>query len=97
MHPDGSYAGEYGSRNTYHFYPHGFELLAPHFPTAGRIAETYLHRALPERRRYYNDDNRMCAHYVYDWVQAWKDYAPVRHGQLDEHRKPFTRWFPNAK
>ena len=30
MHPDGSYGGEYGSRNTYHFYPHGFELLAPH-------------------------------------------------------------------
>src|SRR5690606_38816730 len=28
LHPDGSYAGEYGSRNTYHFYPHGFELLA---------------------------------------------------------------------
>ena len=97
MHPDGSYAGEYGSRNTYHFYPHGFELLAPHFPTAGRIAETYLHRALPERRRYYNDDNRMCAHYVYDWVQAWKDYAPTRHGLLDQHRPAFTKWFPNAK
>ena len=31
MHPDGSYGGEYGSRNTYHFYPHGFELMTPYF------------------------------------------------------------------
>ena len=72
MHPDGSYAGEYGSRNTYHFYPHGFEVLAPHSKTAARIAQTYLTRSLPERRRYFNDDNRMCAHYVYDWFSSWQ-------------------------
>lgn len=97
MHPDGSYAGEYGSRNTYHFYPHGFEVLAPRFPTAGRIAETYLRRAMPERRRYYNDDNRMSAHYVYDWMQAWLDYHPERPGLLEEGREPFERWLPDAR
>lgn len=97
MHPDGSYAGEYGSRNTYHFYPHGFEVMAPFTPTAARIADTYLHRSLPERRRYFNDDNRMCAHYVYDWMQSWRDYHPERHGLLEEHRGPFERWFDDAK
>jgi hypothetical protein len=98
MHPDGSYAGEYGSRNTYHFYPHGFEVFADRFPLAGRIAQTYLQRALPERRRYYNDDNRMCAHYVYDWMQSWLDWqGQARDGLLEEHRGPFTKWFPNAK
>lgn len=97
MHPDGSYAGEYGSRNTYHFYPHGFEVMAQFSPTAGRIADTYLHRSLPERRRYFNDDNRMCAHYVYDWMQSWRDYHPEREGTLEEHRGPFTRWFDDAK
>jgi hypothetical protein len=98
MHPDGSYAGEYGSRNTYHFYPHGFEVFADRFPLAGRIAQTYLQRGLPERRRYYNDDNRMCAHYVYDWMQAWLDHrADARDGTLEQHRGPFTKWFPNAK
>jgi hypothetical protein len=97
MHPDGSYAGEYGSRNTYHFYPHGFEVMSRFSPTAGRIAETFLRRAMPERRRYYNDDNRMCAHYVYDWVHAWLDYNPERHGALEEHRGPFQRYFPGAK
>lgn len=98
MHPDGSYAGEYGSRNTYHFYPHGFEVFADRFPLAGRIAQTYLERGLPERRRYYNDDNRMCAHYVYDWMQSWLDHqAEHRDGTLEQHRGPFTKWFPNAK
>ncbi len=97
MHPDGSYAGEYGSRNTYHFYPHGFEVMAPLFPAAGRIADTYLRRALPERRRYFNDDNRMLAHYVYDWMQSWLDWREPRQGTLDEHRGPFERWFPGAR
>jgi hypothetical protein len=97
MHPDGSYAGEYGSRNTYHFYPHGFELLAPHSPAAARIAQTYLERALPERRRYYNDDNRMCAHYIYDWMQSWLDYHPKRLGTIDDERGEFQRLFPDAK
>jgi hypothetical protein len=97
MHPDGSYAGEYGSRNTYHFYPHGFEVFAPMFPKAAQVAETYLQRGMPERRRYFNDDNRMCAHYVYDWMQSWLDYHPERCGTLDENRGPFERWFPDAK
>jgi hypothetical protein len=96
-HPDGSYAGEYGSRNTYHFYPHGFEVMSRFFPNAGRIADTYLHRSMPERRRYFNDDNRMCAHYVYDWMQSWLDYNPERYGLLEDSRKPFERWFDDAK
>ena len=28
IHPDGSFGGEYGSRNTYCFFPHGFELIS---------------------------------------------------------------------
>jgi hypothetical protein len=82
MHPDGSYGGEYGSRNTFHFYPHGFEVLSHRIPEAGRIAEAFLQRAMPERRRYFNDDDRMAAHYVYDWMQAWRDYSPERHQPL---------------
>lgn len=96
MHPDGSYAGEYGSRNTYHFYPHGFEIMAPHSPLAGQVVQTYLQRSLPERRRYFNDDNRMCAHYVYDWMQAWLDHHPTTAGTLDDNRGSFSRWFPGA-
>ncbi|MEZ4462602.1 MAG: hypothetical protein R3E66_23330 [bacterium] len=97
MHPDGSYAGEYGSRNTYHFYPHGFEVMSRFYPQAGQIADTYLFRSLPERRRYFNDDNRMCAHYVYDWMQSWLDYNEERTGTLEQNRGNFSRYFTDAK
>jgi hypothetical protein len=85
MHPDGSYAGEYGSRNTYHFYPHGFEVMAGLGDERARwVADMFLHRALPEGRRYFNDDDRMAAHYVYDWMQSWRDYAPRTEGSASE-------------
>lgn len=97
IHPDGSYAGEYGSRNTYHFYPHGFELLARETPDALRIVQLYLTHGLPRRTRYFNDDNRMCAHYVYDWFQAWRDYADVPgRAQSSWPAETRTRYFEAA-
>lgn len=92
MHPDGSYGGEYGSRNTYHFYPHGFELMAPFTEKAGQIADHFL-RGLEKDKRYHNDDDRMCCHCVYDWLQAWMDYYPKRPG-LITNRENFLKWFP---
>lgn len=97
MHPDGSYAGEYGSRNTFHFYPHGFEVLAPFSEKAGQIADSFLHRAMPRRSRYFNDDDRMAAHYIYDWMHAWRDYAPKRPGPVELPAEPQARWFADAK
>ncbi len=96
MSPDGAYGGEYGSRNTYHFYPHGFELLAPHVPEAAQIADHFTRVSLPRRRRYYNDDDRMCAHYLYDWLQAFEDFHPGPVAPL-AGRAPFRRYFAGAK
>lgn len=94
MHPDGSYAGEYGSRNTYHFYPHGFEIMSRHTPKAGQIADAFL-RGLATDKRYHNDDNRMHCHNVYDWLQAWQDYNPDRPEPLNA-RPNFQAWLPAA-
>ncbi len=96
MHPDGSYAGEYGSRNTYHFYPHGFEVMAPHEAKAGQIADQFLHLGLPRASRYFNEDDRMCAHYVYDWLQSYLDFHTARPEPLNE-RADFARYWPGAK
>jgi len=41
-YPNGFYAGSLGSRNTLHFYPHGFEILADEMPLAGGVAEKML-------------------------------------------------------
>jgi hypothetical protein len=38
VHPDGSFGGYYGSRNTRFYVPSGFHLLAPTSPTAAAIA-----------------------------------------------------------
>lgn len=97
MHPDGSYAGEYGSRNTFHFYPHGFEVMSWQNARAGAIAQTFLERAMPRRRRYFNDDDRMAAHYVYDWMQAWRDYSPDRQPAVALPESTESTWFPGAK
>ena len=97
LHPDGSYAGEYGSRNTHHFYPHGMELLAGESAGARRLADSFLQRGLPRRTRYFNDDNRMCAHYVYDWFQAWEDFAELPgRGEPLPPVTPHTGWYPDA-
>jgi hypothetical protein len=97
MHPDGSYGGEYGSRNTYHFYPHGFELMAPHTEKAGQIADAFL-RSSRLGKRYINDDDRMTAHYVYNFLQAYDDYHPHRPVPIAETRaEPSLRWFPGSK
>jgi len=95
MHPDGSYGGEYGSRNTYHFYPHGFEIMAAFSDKAGQIADHFL-RNLPKGKRYYNDDDRMIAHYVYNWLQAYDDYYEERSIDINS-RANFLQWFSDAK
>jgi hypothetical protein len=97
QHPDGSYGGEYGSRNTYHFYASGFEILAArgHLPSA-TVADRYLDLALPGGTRYYNDDDRMCAHYVYDWMQAWEYFSPQRSEDLGPWEPPADRHFVRA-
>ncbi|MCK5146484.1 hypothetical protein KAR48_06985 [bacterium] len=94
MHPDGSYGGEYGSRNTYHFLPHGFEIFAPYSEKAGQIADHFLH-SMKNGKRYFNDDDRMVGHYLYNWLQAYDDFHSQRPESITK-RKPFFKWFPQA-
>ena len=96
MHPDGSYGGEYGSRNTYHFYPHGFELLTPISEKAGQIADQFL-EGVTRGKRYRNDDDRMTAHYAYNYLQAWEDRVDSRPKLLKESRNtPETIWLNDS-
>jgi hypothetical protein len=42
FHPDGSYAGEYGSRRTAIFYPGGIAILAQHFEIAAAMLRQFM-------------------------------------------------------
>jgi len=75
LHPDGSYGGEYGSRNTFHFLPHGLEILAGKIPEALSMSDRFLGAIKNETRSYIEDDRIFC-HYVYNFLQAAADFSP---------------------
>jgi hypothetical protein len=93
VHPDGSFGGVYGSRNTRLFFPHGFELLGPEIPVATWIAERYLH-SVRAGTRLFLDDDRLIGHLTYNHLQAFLDYHPQR--QALPPADQGTRFWPGA-
>ena len=77
VHPDGSYGGTYGSRNTALFFPHGFELLGSHIPEAMWISDAYL-QAVRTGKRAFLEDDRMIGHLTYNHLQAYIDFYVQR-------------------
>lgn len=77
MHPDGSYGGEYGSRNTYNFFPHGFEIVGRWLPDALRINDYFLQALANGRAPSYSDD-RIIGHHTWNYLLAWRDFVPDR-------------------
>ncbi len=75
LHPDGSFGGEYGSRGTYHFYPHGFEKLAGTNFQAAKLADGFL-RAVAAGRQAHFDDDRMYVHRLGNLIEAYLDWSP---------------------
>lgn len=77
LHPDSSYGGEYGSRGTHHFYPHGMELLAGEDAAAADLADGFLH-SLAHGKHAWFDDDRMFAHRLGSLIEAYEDWSPRR-------------------
>jgi hypothetical protein len=77
VHPDGSYGGEYTSRNTYNFFPHGFELVGKWFPEALNINDRFLQGLVNGLGACYADD-RIIGHHTWNYLLAWRDFIPVR-------------------
>lgn len=94
-HPDGSYGGEYGSRSTYHFYPHGMELLAAEDADAADLADNFL-KGLSSGRHGYFDDDRLVAHRVGNSIDAYRDWSPRRPPSTGSTRRG-TRYLADAK
>lgn len=87
QHPDGTFGGEYGARNTHHVVTHGFELLAPRIPAARRIADRVL-QALDAGLVPTNDDDRLVFHTLAPLLWSWRDF---------HERTPRVEPFPVAR
>ncbi|MBL9125956.1 MAG: hypothetical protein JNG90_20100 [Planctomycetaceae bacterium] len=96
LHPDLSYAGEYGSRGTYHFYPHGMELLAAQSPAAADLADGYLQALAVGRQAYFTDD-RMYAHRLAGLIESYLDWSPTRPGCMATANVDSHEWLLGAQ
>lgn len=95
LHPDGTYGGEYGSRNTYHLLPHGLEIMGKHSPWALWMVNRFLH-ALENRNRSFIDDDRIFIHYVYNYLQAYRDFRLEREDAAKEREVKEIKYFKEA-
>jgi hypothetical protein len=95
-HPDLSFGGEYGSRNTKYIIPSGIEYSA-HFSKSARMILTTLRKALSSDLSIgpYNLDDRYLAYIGYTYIQAYYDFY---HGDLESpiYEREFYKYFPES-
>jgi hypothetical protein len=77
MHPDGSFGGEYSSRNTYNYFPHGFERLGSVFPEGLAMNDAFLGSIEAGNAPCYSDDH-MIAHHLWSYLLAAKHFVTER-------------------
>lgn len=77
VYPNHFYAGSTGSRNTLHFYAHGFEVMGETIPMAAAIAEKML-IGLSEGKLVPPEimSDRYLFYRVPEFLQAYLDYTP---------------------
>jgi hypothetical protein len=94
VHPDGTVGGEYSSRGTLNFFPHGFEIAGAWFPEALAVNDQALKPIIENRIPCYSDD-RIVGHHVWSWLSA---YCAFRSKRPKPGAAPQGRhWFPHAK
>jgi len=98
-YPNGFYAGSLGSRNTLHFYPHGFEILADEVPLAGAVAEKML-VGLSEDKLVAPEimSDRYACYRVSEFLQSYLDYKdrPGESVELPHARDGLQTYFEDA-
>lgn len=99
-YPNGFFAGSLGSRNTLHFYPHGFEILADEVPLAGAVADKML-VGLAEGKLVAPEimSDRYVYYRVPEFLQAYLDYKtrPDKPVELPHARDGLRTYFADAK
>lgn len=96
VHPDGSFGGEYTSRNTYNFFPHGFELAGKWMPIALDVNDRILAGFEQGKDPCYADDH-IIGHHTWSYLLAWRYWTPRTENPVPVLRPPEgRRYFRNA-
>ena len=99
-YPNGFYGGSLGSRNTLHFYCHGYEVVADEVPLAGAVAE-HLLQGLADDKLVPPEiiSDRYLVYRVPEFLLAYVDYQerPAELPELPFERAPFTKYFDKAR
>lgn len=93
VHPDGSYGGEYGSRNTYNFFPHGFELVGKWMPEALSINDRYSEGLAKNLEPCFEDDH-IIGHHVWNYLLTGQDFVDDRPDTI--YPEKGKKWFEEA-
>jgi hypothetical protein len=93
IHPDGSFGGEYTSRNTYNYFPHGFEIAGKWFPQALEINDRFLGGLQTGLAPCYADDH-IIGHHTWSYLLAYQHFAAGR--PVPSPRPDGRVHFPNA-
>lgn len=79
--PDGSLGGEWTSRATVNFFPHGLEMAGAWEPLALQIADVAYRRFAAGTQPCHADD-RIGGHHVWSQLLAWREWQESRPGPL---------------
>jgi hypothetical protein len=77
VHPDGSFGGEYTSRNTYNYFPHGFELVGRWLPEALTINDRFVTGLARGLGACYADDH-ILGHHCWSYLLTWQYWVGGR-------------------
>lgn len=96
-HPDGSFGGEYGSRNTYNFYPGGFALYAEHHADAREMLGL-LQFSIQKGTENHLEDDGVFGHMLSSWITVLqaRDNVTIPHPETPDHLPPSLTIWPNA-
>ena len=94
VHPDGSVGGEYSSRATLNFFPHGFEIAGTWLPEALAVNDQALSPLAKGCTPCYSDD-RIVGHHLWSWLLAYRAFQFER----PKFQAPSDgrQWFPHAQ
>jgi len=94
IHPDGSFGGEYTSRNTYNYFPDGFERVGSWLPIGLTVNDRFLQGLANGKAPCYADDH-ILGHHTWNYLLAWQNSVGDRPSIPPRPNEQI--WFKNAK